>query len=369
MAEESKNGGGREWLAPTISAGAQIGNTLVNQMFAERNRERNFYWNEKAADNSDKRRREYYADIESPKAQVQQLLEAGLSPSLMYGDMGGSSGSAAPQGAGVSGAYPSGSMVDPLTLAQIANINADTKLKESQTDNTNKDTELKGQEIINLIADTENKRVQNRVLAAENDILELEYSTNLQTAQAKIREAYSKSEQAAAAARSATVQADIDEATFDVAYKMAYANLNNMLTDTALKKSEIKVNKAQIKQIAEEIRASTWETWQIEKEENRKDAIFELDKEKLKADVKLRLLEIQKDMSIAQIEMVSDLIGYIVNLATCALTNAAQIQKTQMYTNAQKEIQASKPKKTVETETIVNGKRQMTTKTRTRSQQ
>lgn len=133
MAGESKKGGGREWLAPTISAGAQVGNTLMNQFFAEKNRERNFYWNEKAADNADKRRREFYADIESPKAQVQQLLEAGLSPSLMYGDMGGSSGTAAPQGAGVSGAYPSGSMVDPKALAEI-------ELMQAQTKNINEDT-------------------------------------------------------------------------------------------------------------------------------------------------------------------------------------------------------------------------------------
>ena len=119
---------------------------------------------------------------------------------------------------------------------------------------------------------------------------------------------------------------------------MAYANLNNTLTNTEYLESEIKVNKEQIKEIAERIRNSQWQTWAIEKEQNRKDAIFEFDKAKLEIQVKQWAAEQNIKLAIAQIEMVSDLVGYVCNFATAAMGNLIDLKKTQAYIDAKKEI-------------------------------
>lgn len=338
MGAPNNNNNKNAWFPSVLGAATSIGGTLLNQAFAEKNRERNFYYNEQAAKNADMRTRMLYNDLYSPAAQMKQLREAGLSPSLMYQNGGGNAGASGAQSAGLQGPYPSAQSLDPLTFAQIANINADTKVKENQAENIGTDTELKGQQIINIIADTNNKNVTNRILSAEADLAELEFATDLQTAQATIRMAYANAEKAANEARSAAVKADLDEATFDCAYQLAYANLDQTLTDTALMKSEIGVNKAQIKEIAERIRNSQWQTWATEKEQNRKDAIFELDKARLHAECKKWAAEINVRLTEAQLEMVSDLVGYVCNFATAGLSNATQIKQTEMYNTTKKEI-------------------------------
>lgn len=335
-----------------VSAGIGASSSLLNyglqrRLLAEQRKE-NFNYNEKAAENADKRQRAQYNDLYSPKALLGQYAAAGLSPSMMLSGGAPVVGQSSAQGnmsASLSGPYPSFQPIDPLSFAQIANINANTKKTEAETDNISKDTELKGQEIINIIADTNNKKITNRILSAEADLAELEFSTNLQTAQATIRMAYSNAEKAAQEARSLAVKADLDEATFDCAYQMAYANLNNTLTDTALMKSEIGVNKAQIKEIAERIRNSQWQTWAIEKTQNREDAFFAWDKAKFAAEVEMWAKEQNIELTKAQMEMVSYLVGYVCNVATAGMANATKIKTTDMYTKTQKDI-ATTPKTT-----------------------
>lgn len=353
-----------------ISGGAQVANGLIEQVFAEHNRERNFYWNEKAADSADQRQRAQYMDLYAPKAQLEQYQAAGLSPSMMMSGGQSAVGQSSAQGnmsAGIQGPYPSGIKLDPMTAAQIANINADTKLKDSQRNNTDKDTELKGQEIINLVSEEKNIRAKHRLITAQTDLTDLEFSTNLQTAQATISQACSNAEKAAAETRSAIVQADLDEATFDVAYQMAYANLDNTLTDTALAKSEIGVNKAQIKEITERIRNSQWQTWATEKEQNRKDAIFKFDQAKFKTEVEKWAQEMNIELTGMKLDMVSDLVGYVCNFAQCGLSNATEIKKTDMYTKSKEKINKEKlDKQEVEYETIVSPDRKITTKSKTK---
>lgn len=130
-----------------ISGGASIANTLINQAFAEGNRERNYYWNEKAADSADKRQRAQYQDLYSPQAQLKQYAAAGLSPSMMMSG-GQSAVGGTPQGAqgGISGPYPGGELINPQAAADIM-------LKKAQKDNIDADT--KGKDIDNKLKNIE----------------------------------------------------------------------------------------------------------------------------------------------------------------------------------------------------------------------
>lgn len=68
------------------------------------------------------------------------LKEAGLSPSLYYGNMGGVSGMSAAQGEGANGMNTQTYGVNPLIAAQIENVEADTALKYAETENKTEDT-------------------------------------------------------------------------------------------------------------------------------------------------------------------------------------------------------------------------------------
>lgn len=325
-----------------------------NQKHAEKMQKNDYNYNEMAADNADIRTRNLYNDLYSPKAQMQQLKEAGLSPSIFAsGGIAGKSGQSGAQGGGVSG-KPIAAQAPLFTtdITQMALLNAEKEKIEAETENiksntknTEKDTELKGQEIINLIADTKNKAAENRLITANADLAECNVVESEMTLQTRIEKAYHNTAKAAAEVRSAVVKADLDEATFDAAYQLAYANLDNTLTNTEYLESEIKVNKAQIKEIAERIRNSQWETWATEKEQNRRDAIFEFDKAKLQTEVKQWAAEQNIKLAIAKIEMISDLVGYVCNFATSAMSNVTELKKTKAYTDAKKEI-ANKPKTT-----------------------
>lgn len=122
---------------------SQTANGLIQQMFAEQNRSRNFYWNEKAAESADQRQRKQYEDLYSPQAMLKQYAAAGLSPSMMMSGGQSAIGSSSAQGnmsAGIQGPYPSAQpTLDPMLSAQIANLNADTEGKKS--DNTIKEIE------------------------------------------------------------------------------------------------------------------------------------------------------------------------------------------------------------------------------------
>lgn len=144
-----------EIAAAGINAGTSVANTLINQAFAEKNRKRNFHYNEKAADNADKRQRKQYEDLYSPQAMLDQYAAAGLSPSMMMSggqSAVGQSSAAGNQSAGIQGPYPSVTPIDPLQMAQIANINADTKLKENEAANVSENTTA--QQIENYINST-----------------------------------------------------------------------------------------------------------------------------------------------------------------------------------------------------------------------
>lgn len=112
----------------------------VSEFYTDRAREKNYKYNEKSAENAYRRQQELLNNYYTPQAQMQQLKEAGLSPSLMYGGSGTTGTTNAPSGSGggnISNNYTTG---DPLVLAQLQNIAADTTKKQAEAKNIEEDT-------------------------------------------------------------------------------------------------------------------------------------------------------------------------------------------------------------------------------------
>lgn len=124
-------------IGTAINAGSNIANTLITQAFAEYNRKQNFKWNEKAAENADKRQRAQYFDLYSPQAMMEQYAAAGLSPSMMMSGGQSAVGHSSAQGnqsQGIQGAYPTAQVFDPIAAAQIGLIKAQTEnIKQNTT--------------------------------------------------------------------------------------------------------------------------------------------------------------------------------------------------------------------------------------------
>ena len=118
-------------------------NTILNQGLTSINRGANFKFNEMSAKNADKRQRQQYWDLYSPKALLEQYKAAGLSPSMMMSGGAptvGQSSAQGNQGAGIQGPYPASQGLDPVTMAQVENIKADTELKENEAANVSENT-------------------------------------------------------------------------------------------------------------------------------------------------------------------------------------------------------------------------------------
>lgn len=133
--------------AAVIGAGATIGSGIISNIMAERreaeSRLQNYGYNEAAAIAADKRTRQLYEDLQSPKALLQQYKEAGLSPSLMFGDGGAGTIGNGAQGAGAAGVNPNVFGVNAMEAAQIGLINAQTEKTKEETKNVSVDTDLK----------------------------------------------------------------------------------------------------------------------------------------------------------------------------------------------------------------------------------
>lgn len=248
--------------ANLIASGAETANTLINQAFAEKNRERNYYWNEKTADNADQRQRAQYHDLYSPQAQMEQYAAAGLSPSMMMSG-GQSAVGGTPAGAqgGISGAYPSGKIIDPLTAAQIANINADTEGKK-------KDNEIKGElgkemalsQIAENYAKAGKADAEKELLNIDKALkdIELKYADDL--ASSNLDYAIYKAENMlyqSVLIMTQTEQIDLQNRmtidTYQENVRNAYLQNAKILSDIAMNNSHIKLNETQIETMLNQI--------------------------------------------------------------------------------------------------------------------
>lgn len=252
--------------AGTITESAIAGgiNALYTNWLNKKNAERNQkYWDiqnqtlyqqsEQAADNAMKRSLDMYNLTQSPAAMVQQLKEAGLSIGMMYGKggMGGHTVSG-PQGQaqGGQGAPSLGlqNLVDPLTLAQIKNINADTKNKEQDTKNkeTQNQTELLNQEVT---------RVNKEFLQIELQIRQNDLTISNETIDAQIQTIVNQADLAYQEVLEKYYQNEITYETFEEQVEKIKQESINTVTQGEI----LKLQKEQIKAITNNTKIDTKE--------------------------------------------------------------------------------------------------------------
>lgn len=327
-----------------------LGNLIgggINAGFDELARSRNFDYNEKAADAADKRQRAQFHDLYSYPAQIRQMREAGLSPALMYaGGASGQGGATAPQSLGAGGVQGGYAPIDPMTQTQIDLAKSQANLNNAEAANLDKDTEKKQQEITNLVTENGYKQVATRLVVAQADLAECNADLAWESYMANLQSAYSAAEHAANIARSSGVQADLDESTFDAAYQMAWAELDKTLSDSALNRAEVKLTKAQIKDIGSQIWKRQWDVYNENRNQNRQDIRLTYDKQYMEQEISKWLREQNQwveEMKLkgyeVKVDFLSDVLGYMFNLGGVALTNAA------------------KPKNITESKTTQEGKR------------
>lgn len=114
-----------------------IAQSVLNNQASEDRMKLQYNLNEQAAQNADTRTRLLYHNLYSPKAQLEQLMQAGLSPSVFAGEgAAGKQGVAGAQGAGAGLLGPTYSGFDHFgsDAAAIANVIADTKKKNAETE-------------------------------------------------------------------------------------------------------------------------------------------------------------------------------------------------------------------------------------------
>lgn len=243
-------------------------NELQRQWQHEENalaRKENYLWNEQAAENADTRQRAQINDYFTPKAQMQMLKEAGLSPSIAYGGGAGVQGQAVgQQGGGANG--PSAvapTIFNPVQGAQLAQTIAQTNLIKAETQKTKSETntiqETLHPFIANLVADTQlklastgNQEAAAELAKAETTAKNLENEFNINTFAQKIELFGYQVKKAFEEAHNIELDNEYLESTMDSRVeqqaKMVELTINNCL----LAKTQAKLNEATREKIIEE---------------------------------------------------------------------------------------------------------------------
>lgn len=261
-------------VAEAIGAAKAIGTTLLNNYMASdresRARRENYMYNEMSAEAADQRTRNLYFDLYSPKAQMQQIEEAGLSPSVFAGDLAGMSGQAGAQGGGPSGISPNVFGFDPLMAAEIA-------LKHAQTEQIKEETKTEAGEnkrgladIAKIFAERDNYKAAASAQEAQANYTNLATTLKELTFNDDLAKVKADAEQAAASARQTIAEANKAEIDFDIAketkaerVKQIKETTLNIMADTAKKKSEKALNEEESKAVREKL-DQAWEKLNID---------------------------------------------------------------------------------------------------------
>ena len=190
---------------------------------------------------------------------MRQYKEAGLSPSLMFGGTPGQGGQSGAMGSSVSMGNPY-MPVSMLEAAQIANIQAQTKKTNAETETITGENERGQADIAKLWADKGYTEVSAALTAEQVTTQQWQNYITGETAESNINTAYSLAEQAANNAMkstyeiiSAQVKAHVDEATAEAQVEQAIQNVKYTEAQTLLAKSGVTLNEANTQRAIAEI--------------------------------------------------------------------------------------------------------------------
>lgn len=248
----------------------------VNEHWAKKARAENYTYNEKAADNADARQRKQFEDMYSLPAQMQQIHESGLSPSIMAGgNMPSTQGATGAHGGGAAG------LMGPYMSSFDAGVAADIELKQAQAAKLREETKTeagdnergKG-EISNLfaegnkiLAETGNLELSSEFLKAQttwqtiqNRFAEPMAQMKLKLFDADYKQIIATTENIVEQAKQQKMQNKITAATIDKQIELVGAELQKTLAETSLlfaRKNEsvknLKLMDAQINKLKNDI--------------------------------------------------------------------------------------------------------------------
>lgn len=246
-----------------VGGAVNVFTTLYNNWQA-RQREKqarleNYQYNEMAANNADQRHRAMYHDLYSPEAQIQQLKEAGLSPSIMADGLG-ASGATGAQGEGASGISPTIFGINPLQGTQIELMKAQARKTNAEAANE-EGTGAKGKAQIELwIAQTLGEQAKANYNNMQTAISEYDLQFKQDTHDINIRKLDQEAESAYHNGQLLMYKAKEQEALATIATETIQEKIKQIQLETdalsignALKRSAIRLNNQQIEHMAAEI--------------------------------------------------------------------------------------------------------------------
>lgn len=337
MADAMSLGGSA--LGAFVGGGMAIAGNAINNMQNLNNSltimGRQNYYNEKSAENADYRTRKLYEDLYSPMARMQQIKEAGLSPSMLYAD--GASGTQGQSGAmapGVTAGVPGSSMDLAGASAQWANVIAQNRLINAQADKTEKEAgvveDTAKAQIAKAYADAGNAKASAALSAAETDMQNMENWIKGQTLDADIQTHFNEAQTtyynmctAYSIMQSAEVKAKVDQATAQNEIKKSSEMLRNIIADTLLKNAGVEVSKAEVQSLVENI-AINWQNadanWKnsLTNEESQKsqskwlERQYELGLRRILTDKEMNQLNNDTQRHNAHVQAVSHVIGSVI---------------------------------------------------------
>lgn len=136
-------------LGTILGIGSSAINAGISAAQSNNAAERNYQYNEKSANNADQRTRKLYKDLYSPSATIEQLQEAGLSPSLYASNGAGTTGTSGAQGGGTGGT--GAPIYTPMDLAGAEAAQAQARKLNAEADVIEGKNERGRTEIENLI--------------------------------------------------------------------------------------------------------------------------------------------------------------------------------------------------------------------------
>jgi hypothetical protein len=204
------------------------------------------------------------------EAQKEQLKKAGMNPSLLYGS-GGSGGSTSTPSAGSAG---TGQVIPPyyMDMAQVSKMGAEIDLLKAQANKTREEAtniaegerDKLSSEIESLNQGITNAKAQNELTKVQTSLLAIENSFKNKTFDMSVEQLDNEVKKLASEARSALINADLDEQTLANKVSIVGRELTNMILQGNALKSGVELNDATMFKFAEELEQK-WLALDLEK--------------------------------------------------------------------------------------------------------